>query len=137
MAAVMAGLWDMKVQGDDVSNPNNPFEWSQDFRYMLGFTDENDFPNRLDSWSNLLHPDHKDPTLKAFADALNDTSGMTVYDVEYQLKRKDGTYHWYRAAGDAERDENGKPVRIVGLLYDIGQERATSGDTEWRNNAAF
>lgn len=131
------GLWDMKVEGGDVTNPSNPFEWSDDFRNMLGFKDVSDFPNQLDSWSNLLHPDHKEVTLQAFADSLKDDTGMTIYDVEYQLKRKDGSYHWYRAAGDVERDADGKPKRIVGSLYDIGDEREASGDKEFRNNGKF
>lgn len=136
-ATIKMGLWDMTVEGGDVTNPNNPFEWSQDFRNMLGFDNEQDFPNKLDSWSELLHPDHKDVTLQAFADSLEDTSGMTIYDVEYQLKRKDGSYHWYRAAGDTQRDADGKPLRIVGSLYDIGDEREASGDQSFRNNGQF
>lgn len=134
---IKMGLWDMRVQSGDVANPDNPFEWSQDFRQMLGFENEQDFPNRLDSWSNLLHPDHKEVTLKAFEESLKDDSGMTVYDVEYQLSRKDGSYHWYRAAGDVERDADGAPLRIVGSLFDIGDERAASGDTSFRNNGKF
>lgn len=137
MSDIKMGLWDMKVTGDDVTDPNNPFEWSQDFRNMLGFESEADFPNKLDSWSDLLHPDHKEQTLQAFSDSLGDASGMTIYDVEYQLKRKDGTYHWYRAAGDVERDGEGNPQRIVGSLYDIGDERSSSGDTDFRNNGVF
>lgn len=134
---IKMGLWDMTVEGGDVTNPSNPFEWSQDFRSMLGFTDESDFPNKLDSWSNLLHPDHKEITLQAFSDSLKDASGMTIYDVEYQLQRKDGSYHWYRAAGDVQRDADGNPQRIVGSLYDIGDERAASGDASFRNNGKF
>lgn len=136
-ANIKMGLWDMSVQGGDVANPDNPFEWSQDFRQMLGFENEQDFPNKLDSWSNLLHPDHKDATLKAFSESLQDSSGMTLYDVEYQLQRKDGSYHWYRAAGDVERDGDGNPVRIVGSLFDIDDERAASGESDFKNNGVF
>lgn len=134
---VKMGLWDMKVEGGDVANPDNPFEWSHDFRQMLGFEDESDFPNVLNSWANRLHPDHKDLTLKAFSDSLKDVSGMTIYDVEYLLARKDGSYGWYRAAGEVERDADGLPVRIVGNLHDIADEREASGDTSFRNNGAF
>ena len=37
--------------------------WSDEFRQMLGYKDENDFPNVLESWSNLLHPEDKDRVL--------------------------------------------------------------------------
>lgn len=134
---IKMGLWDMTVQGGDVTNPNNPFEWSQDFRNMLGYDNEQDFPNILSSWSDLLHPDHKEVTLQAYSDSLNDVSGATIYDVEYLLKNKEGKFHWYRAAGDVQRDADGKPLRIVGSLYDIHDERTASGDDEFRNNGVF
>ena len=31
--------------------------WSHAFRQILGYHDILDFPNKLDSWSNLLHPE--------------------------------------------------------------------------------
>lgn len=134
---IKMGLWDMKVEGGDVANADNPFEWSQDFRQMLGFEDVSDFPNVLNSWADRLHPEHKEITLKAFSDAINDVSGMTIYDVEYLLKRKDGTYGWYRAAGEVQREANGAALRIVGYLYDIADERAESGEDSFKNNAVF
>src|SRR3954462_12577508 len=43
-AAAGIGLWDMDVVPDDPVNPNNTFNWSQEFRQMLGFAGEHDFP---------------------------------------------------------------------------------------------
>ncbi len=47
----------------DLLNPSNTFQWSQEFRDMLGFTDETDFPNIFSSWINRLHPEDLDETL--------------------------------------------------------------------------
>jgi PAS domain-containing protein len=84
------GLWDMEVVQDDPVNPSNTFIWSDEFRRMLGYTDENDFPNLLSSWSNLLHPDDKEAALDAFERHILDKTGKTPYDVEYRLLRKTG-----------------------------------------------
>ena len=73
--------------------------WSQPFRQMLGYYTEEEFPNNLDSWANLLYPDDKERVLKAFWDAVNNYSGNTVYDVEYRLMTKNNGYRWYHAAG--------------------------------------
>ncbi|MEZ5080737.1 MAG: methyl-accepting chemotaxis protein [Thermoleophilia bacterium] len=121
-AAKMA-LWDMTVDAGDPVSPNNEFIWSPEFRHMLGFSDESDFPNRLDSWSNLLHPDHAENTINAFAAHLTDHSGRTPYDIEYMLKRKSGEYRWYRASGATIRDAKGVPLRVVGGLRDIHEEK--------------
>ena len=53
------------------THDDTPFWWADNFRRMLGYESEIDFPNRLDSWSNLLHPDH------AFSRHLMDFSGNT------------------------------------------------------------
>lgn len=113
------GLWDMVVPEDMNIHDNTPFFWTDRFREMVGYTNVEDFPDVLHSWSDLLHPDHKQPTLDAFSKHLLDFSGKTPYDVEYQLKLKDGSYHWFRAVGNTLRDEKGNPLRIAGSLIDI------------------
>ena len=113
------GLWNMEVVLNDPLNPSNTFVWSDEFRRMLGYTDENDFPNLLSSWSGLLHPEDKEATLEAFARHILDKTGKTPYDVEYRLLRKTGEYAYYRASGETIRDKNGNAVRVVGALMDI------------------
>jgi len=113
------GLWDMEVVHDDPVNPNNTFIWSDEFRHMLGYTDENDFPNLLSSWSDLLHPEDKEATLNAFANHMLDRTGKTPYDVEYRLLRKTGEYAYYRASGESIRDKDGNALRVAGALLDI------------------
>jgi PAS domain-containing protein len=121
--ALRTGLWDMDVIDGDPVNPNNTFIWSNEFRRMIGFTDESDFPNKLSSWSDRLHPDDKERTLNAFAKHMTDRSGRTPYDVKYQLKLKNGEYGYFRATGDTVRDSNGVPLRVAGLLLDLSQEK--------------
>jgi PAS domain S-box-containing protein len=108
---------------DDPVNPNNTFVWSQEFRHMLGYTDENDFPNILSSWSDLLHPEDKERTLTAFANHMLDRTGKTPYDVEYRLKRKTGEYAYYRASGESIRDREGNAIRVAGALMDITETK--------------
>jgi len=116
-------LWDMDVIAGDPVNPDNAFRWSPEFRAMLGFKDERDFPDKLDSWASRLHPDQAESVLDAFAAHLTDHSGRTPYDIEYLLKRQDGTYRWYRATGETLRDDRGVPLRVVGGLTDIEEEK--------------
>lgn len=116
------GLWDMEVVAGDPINPKNPFWWSDQFRYLLGYQNEQDFPNILDSWAALLHPEDKEPTLAAFQRHLTDYSGETPYDITYRLKLKTGKYHWFRAKGKTQRDKKGVPLRVVGALTDIEAE---------------
>jgi PAS domain S-box-containing protein len=112
--------WDMQIMDlDDPVNPKNSFVWSQEFRRLLGFTDENDFPDILSSWNSRLHPDDFQRTMDAFAAHINDRAGKTPYDMEYRLKLKSGEYRHFHAFGSTMRDSEGRPLRVAGALRDI------------------
>lgn len=113
------GLWDMEVPADDAAGAGNPFCWSAQFRRLLGYRDEHDFPDLLSSWSNLLHPEDRQRTLDAFSAHMADRSGRTPYDVSYRLRCKDGVYRWFRARGETLRAADGTPLRVAGTLVPI------------------
>jgi PAS domain S-box-containing protein len=123
--ALGIALWDMNVISGDPVNPNNKFTWSQEFRHMLGFNDERDFPNILSSWSDRLHPEDKEQTLSAFAAHLNDSTGKTPYNIEYRLMLKNGQYKYFHAFGTTLRDSDGTPLRVAGALMDIDEKKQT------------
>jgi len=121
--ALHTALWDMEVVAGDPVNPNNSFIWSPEFRKMLGFSSEIDFPNKLNSWIDRLHPEDKEAALNAFAKHMLDYSGRTPFDIKYRLKLKNGNYGFFRATGDTMRDDTGKPLRVAGLLLDLAEEK--------------
>jgi PAS domain S-box-containing protein len=124
------GLWDMDVVADDPVNPNNEFQWSQEFRHMLGFSDERDFPNILSSWASRLHPEDLDRVVAAFMKHLNDRTGRTPYNIEYRLQLKNGDYRWFIATGATSRDARGLPLRVAGALRDIDNEKRLAEASE-------
>ena len=119
--AAKIGLWDMEIKANDPESLDNVFMYSAEFRHMLGFNDETDFPNTISSWSDRLHPDDKDKILDAFTKHIMDTTGKTPYDVEYRLQKKDGAYAYYRDCGETIRSKNGNAVRVAGALLDINE----------------
>lgn len=124
------GLWDMEVIAGDPVNPNNTFIWTDEFRHLVGYSDERDFPNVLNSWSSLLHPDDQNWVLEAFANHLTDRSGRTSYDIVYRLKVKNSDYRWFHALGTTIRDESGVPLRVVGSLIDINDAKLNEEKTQ-------
>ncbi len=127
------GSWSMNVVGRDPSNPYNAFWWSQQFRHLLGFQDERDFPNVLNSWSDRLHPEDKQAALDAFSKHVSDYSGNTPFDLEYRLMRKDGTYRWFKAIGKTVRESDGTPIVVAGSILDITDSKKNKQiETEMR-----
>jgi PAS domain S-box-containing protein len=121
--ATSDGTWDMVVNHADPANPRNPFWWSDQFRHLLGFQTEKEFPNVLSSWASRLHPEDREPTLAAFGRHLADRSGRTPYDVTYRLATKSREYRWFRARGQTVRSANGTALRVAGSLTDIHESR--------------
>lgn len=132
--ALTEGPWDMKVIAGDPINWQNEFWWSQQFRMILGFKDESDFPNVLSSWSNRLHPEDKERTLKALFDHLQDQSGKTPYSLDYRLRLKNGEYRWFHATGTTMRDEQGVPLRVAGTIRDIELEKQKLRESQAKLN---
>ena len=93
--------------------------WSDEFRRMIGYHGADDFPDVLESWSDLLHPDDKEHVLKEYGETISDYTGKKTYDVEYRLLTKSGGYRWYRAVGKPTRRPDGSPITYIGVFIDI------------------
>ncbi|MBQ9482360.1 MAG: response regulator [Clostridia bacterium] len=97
--------------------------WSDTFRKMLGYTGKEDFPDELESWSNLLHEDDKERVLKEYNDTINDYSVQKIYDVEYRLLTKNQGWRWFHAIGKPSRRADGTPITYIGIFMDITQQK--------------
>ena len=113
------GLWDARLFNKDAFHKDSKWTWSEEFRRLMGFADERDFPNVVNSWSDKLHPDDAPPTFAAFGASLE--PGAKGYDVTYRLKVKDGSYRWFRATGGAVHKDG--QVRCCGSLVDINAQK--------------
>ena len=119
-SVLSSGPWTIEF---DENGQITKCNWSDTFRKLLGFDSEKEFPNTLEAWSDRLHKSDKNFVLKAFWDTVNDTSGNTVYDVEYRLLTKNNGWKWYHAAGNIIRSPDGKPQTYVGLFTDIDENK--------------
>lgn len=97
-------------------------EWSDDLRRMIGYKDENDFPNVFEAWSDLLHPDDYDRIMREIDPVLRDTTGNTIFDQKYRLNTKDRGYRWFRATADVSRREDGTPDCFFGVFIDVTEQ---------------
>ncbi|WP_275443066.1 PAS domain-containing hybrid sensor histidine kinase/response regulator [Petralouisia muris] len=126
-AALGSGPWSMEFNqdGEIIS-----CIWTDVFRNMLGYQGEADFPNRLDSWSNLLHEEDKEYVMKEYWDTVRDYTGQKTYDVKYRLLTRNAGWRWFHAAGRLSRREDGSPVTFVGFFVDIDDEKKMEAQLE-------
>ena len=97
--------------------------WSHAFRQILGYHDALDFPDQLDAWSNLLHPEDKDRVMTLLFETVADKTNTTKFSVEYRLRLKNGQYQWFRASAEVIRRLDGTASRIAGIICNIEEEK--------------
>ncbi|MDD1744025.1 MAG: PAS domain S-box protein [Methanomassiliicoccales archaeon] len=108
-----AGLWDSDVV-------NKRIHFSPHWKAMRGFTDD-EIGESAEEWTSRIHPDDA-PRIIAAMDAH--LAGKTdIYEAEYRVRRKDGTYIWVLDRGKAVRDATGRVIRNVGSEIDITERK--------------
>ncbi len=117
--ATNEGLWEIGLVNGDLNHPDNPVWWSPKFRELLGFRTVAEFPDRLESWSDRIHPDDAEWVTAALLAHIQDPTGQTPYDVEYRMFTRSGECRWYRDIGVTIHDKNGVPLKAVGTFRDI------------------
>ena len=68
------------------------------------------------AWMKALHPDDREPTRQFWAESV---AGRQSYDVEYRIRRSDGTYGWFKTRGTPIRDGDDRIVKWFGTCTDI------------------
>jgi len=110
--AVSDGIWDWNIATDDAY-------LSPRWKALLGYEDH-ELPNMAATFFDLLHPDDGAAVIAAHTAHLE---GGERHDLELRLRHKDGGYRWFRARGEAMRDDTGRPVRMLGSITDTTEER--------------
>jgi len=97
--------------------------WSKSTFGMLGLPEpeREEADGTLAQWWTLIHPDDL-PELKALiAQAAQEKS---LYSGEYRIRRADnGELRWLSGHGRFFYDDKGRPIRFVGIAFDITQRR--------------
>lgn len=103
------GIWDWDLATDQVY-------FSPRYKAILGYEDD-EFPNKADSWKNHVHPDDLERVFKANLDCIE--GKIPLFQVEYRMRHKDGSYRWILGRGASEKDSTGKVYRLAGTHTDL------------------
>ncbi|MCB1997174.1 MAG: PAS domain S-box protein [Burkholderiaceae bacterium] len=110
----MDGLWDWDI-------PSGRVYFSPQLKRMLGYGPDELTPE-LDSWANNIHPEDSAQVHRVLEQHL--VGRRARYEAEYRLRNRNGQYLWVLDRGRVcERDAQGQPTRVVGMVQDVTQER--------------
>lgn len=121
------GLWDWDLAGGTCF-------YSASWARMLGY-EVHELPEASDLWLRMTHPEDRD---QAISSGERHLAGLTdIIETELRLKHKDGHWVWVLDRGGViERDEDGKPLRMVGVQTDITRQKQAEYQLE-QINARF
>jgi diguanylate cyclase len=73
-------------------------------------------------FTDKIHPDDIDRVMQNMRSHLY---GMTpAYECSYRIQRKDDSWVWFYDRGKiTQRDENGKPQMVTGIVFDISEQK--------------
>jgi signal transduction histidine kinase len=106
------GLWEWDVR-------TNTSVWNAIEYQLLGLpVGEGNVPTSL--FFDRVHPDDAGPFNKILSDVME--SGSEFHH-EVRIRRADGQERWLAAAGQLSRDASGKPSKMIGVNYDITEQK--------------
>jgi PAS domain S-box-containing protein len=88
--------------------------WTPELEELYGLT-PGQFNGTYEHWRDLIHPDDRPPGPPDWTAIAN--SGSSIG--EFRVIRPDGSMVWLASRGNLETDEDGTPIRLVGVNVDI------------------
>jgi PAS domain S-box-containing protein len=86
-----------------------------------------DVPTGYEDFLALVYPEDRIRVETAVARAI-ETGGS--FEVEYRLRRPDGETLWLLGRGDVVNDDQGNPVRVLGVAMDVSAQKAADRQRE-------
>jgi len=86
-----------------------------------------DVPTGYEDFLALVYPEDRVRVEAAVARAV-EIGGS--FEVEYRLRRPDGETLWLLGRGDVVSDDQGKPVRVLGVAMDVSERKAADRERE-------
>ena len=117
------GSWSMNVMGGDIRNPENQFWYSEQFRRLLGFHNEQDFPNSPDSYSDLIHETDKKRVMEEIFNFVNSGTHQEPLKEEFRIRHADGSYRWFHMTVTAVYDSAKKPIVLAATALDVTEQK--------------
>jgi PAS domain S-box-containing protein len=113
-SAGIIGIWDWDVVNDRLV-------WDKVMYQLYGIREE-DFGQAYQAWISALHPEDREAVDGEIQAALR---GEREYAPQFRVVWPDGSVHFIKAASHTSFDDQGRPVRMIGVNYDLTEQKKT------------
>jgi PAS domain S-box-containing protein len=112
MDAVAAGVWNWEAKTGEVF-------WDERMQEIFGL-EPGSFDGTYEGWKACVHPDDLDAANLATLHALKHKDH---YEHEYRVRGRDGGWRYVDSQAEVILDDQGQPVRMVGMATDITKRK--------------
>ncbi|MHC1699730.1 MAG: PAS domain S-box protein [Humidesulfovibrio sp.] len=109
------GIWDWDLVEDEMY-------FSDRWKEIIGYAPD-ELRHDASEWTARIHPEDLDRVMAANARCLRGEG--PVFQLEYRLRHKDGSYRWIFGRGAALADASGQVLRMAGAHTDITARKQT------------
>ena len=111
------GIWDYDVAQRRVI-------WDDRMLALYGI-DRQSFDGTRTAWLKLVHPDDRERLTGKFRSVI---AGQDDFDITFRVVRPDGQECEFQARARVRRDASGRAFRVVGVNWDITNERRAQAE---------
>jgi two-component system, cell cycle sensor histidine kinase and response regulator CckA len=96
-----------------------PLVWSQEVCRIFG-VDADTLSGTAEDFLGRLHPDDVAKVIAARDEALASGGPLRI---DHRIVRPDGSIRWVHERADIQRDADGRPARLIGVVQDITERK--------------
>jgi PAS domain S-box-containing protein len=119
LAASGTGFWEWDIESGELT-------WSEAIFRQYGMEPGPRAPGYA-AYIDMIHPDDRADFESAVAAALE---GAGTFELDFRIVWPDGSVHWTHGAGRVFRDDEGRPIRMIGTGQDITDRRRIVEDRD-------
>ena len=97
----------------------NTVDWDDNHFRLLGLVPD-EVKGSYQAWRDRVHPEDINRVEQTIAEAL---ATHTDYEAEYRVVYSDANIHWLVSRGRGIYNDAGQPVRMLGVILDISEQR--------------
>lgn len=112
----------------ELNHNRHQLVWSETI-FDIFEIDSEQFEGSYESFLRVIHPDDRITVDEAFNKSLVNKQG---YSIEHRLLMDDGRIKWVSEQCNTEFDEKGQPIRSIGVVQDITENRVAHAEAVYR-----
>jgi PAS domain S-box-containing protein len=116
--AAAVGTYDWDVDADGI-------EWSSQMFRLYGIDPETPAKDIYAAWLKRLHPDDRD---RADAETREFIASADSLNISFRILHPEKGVRWIEGRGQMKRDADGRATRMIGVNFDVTEQRQTEED---------